>query len=376
MIRTEIVIISAAYPFRGGISHFTQMLYNELVKEHQVSVITFSRQYPNLLFPGKTQYEPSELKNAPPSEAILDSINPISWFSVGKKIKKLNADLIIFNFWMPFFSPCFGTVARQISKNKKSKILVIAHNVISHDAKPGDKLLTKYFFNAADYFVTMSKSVKADLNKFKPNAKQKLLFHPIYSNFGSAVEKNESQKHLHLSVKPTLLFFGFIRKYKGLDVLLKAIELLKGKIDLQLVVAGEFYDSKQKYLDLIENLNIKNNVKIFSDFIPNDEVKYYFSAAEVVVLPYREATQSGIFQIANNFEKPIIAANVGGLGEEIENGKTGYVVEKNNPQALADAIFKFINEQKNNEFSANVRDKKEKYSWKNFVLGIEELTSD
>ena len=249
----KIVIISAAYPFRGGISHFTQMLYNELIKKHSVSVITFSRQYPNLLFPGKTQYEPSELKNAPPSEAILDSINPINWFSVGRKVKKLNADLIIFNFWMPFFGPCFGTVSRQIRKNKRCKILIIAHNVISHDAKPGDKALTKYFFNTADYFITMSESVENDLRLFKSNAKQKLLFHPIYSNFGSAVEKSKAQKYLHLSAKPTLLFFGFIRKYKGVDILLKAIALLKGKIDLQLVIAGEFYDSKQKYIDLIES---------------------------------------------------------------------------------------------------------------------------
>ncbi len=372
----KIVIISAAYPFRGGISHFTQMLYNELVKKHQVSVITFSRQYPNLLFPGKTQYEPTLLENAPLTEELLDSINPVNWLRVGKRIKNEKPDLVIFNFWMPFFGPCFGTVAKQIRKNKKSKILIIAHNVISHDAKPGDKALTKYFFNTADYFITMSKSVETDLQLMKPSAEQKLLFHPIYSNFGTGVVRENALKHLQLSAKPTLLFFGFIRKYKGVDILLKVVSMLKEKMDLQLIIAGEFYDNKKKYLDLIETLNIKNNVKIFSDFIPNEEVKYYFSASDVVVLPYKEATQSGIFQIANNFEKPIIATDVGGLGEEIENGKTGYVVEKNNPSALADAVFKFFSEQKDMEFSRNVRNKKEKYSWENFVLGIEELTSD
>jgi len=372
----KIIIVSAAYPYRGGIAHFTQMLYNELIKNHEVSVVTFSRQYPKLFFPGKTQYEPTLLKDAPKSEEILDSINPINWISVGNKIKKEDADLVIFNFWMPFFGMCFGKVARIIKKNQKTKVLIIAHNVISHDAKMGDKTLTKYFFNAADYFITMSKSVQKDLQKFKPNAKQKLLFHPIYSNFGTSIKKNDALKFLKLSNKPTLLFFGFIRKYKGVDILLKAVELLKEKLDLQLIIAGEFYDNKQKYLNLIESLKIKDNVKIFSDFIPNDEVKYYFSASDAVVLPYREATQSGIFQIANNFEKPIIASDVGGLGEEIEQGKTGFVVEKNNPQILADVIFKYFNEVKVEEFSLNVKRKKEKYSWTNFAKGIEQLVSE
>ena len=371
----KIIIVSAAFPYRGGIAHFTQMLYNELIKNHEVSVVTFSRQYPKLFFPGKTQYEPTLLKDAPDSEELLDSINPFNWNSVGKTVKNKNADLVIFNFWMPFFGPCFGTAARRIKKNKRTKILIIAHNVISHDAKIGDRMLTKYFFNAADYFITMSKSVQKDLQKFKPNAKQKLLFHPIYSNFGTSIKKNDAVEFLKLSDKPTLLFFGFIRKYKGVDILLKTVELLKEKLDLQLIIAGEFYDNKQKYLDLIDLLNIGKQVRIFSDFIPNSEVKYYFSVCDVVVLPYREATQSGIFQIANNFEKPIIVTDVGGLGEEIEQGKTGFVVEKNNPQILADAIFKYFKENKIEEFSLNVKRKKEKYSWTNFVKGIEQLVS-
>jgi len=369
----KIVILSTAYPLRGGIAHFTELLYKELSKWHSVSIITFKRQYPAFLFPGKTQMDKKGAIEKIKTEVIVDSINPINWIKVGRKIKKLEPDLIIYKYWMSFFAPCFGTITRIIKTNKKTKALVICDNVVSHEKRIGDKVLTKFFFNSVDYFITMSKSVENDLKILKPRAKHKPLLHPVYSNFGEAVEKGKAQKFLNLEAKPTFLFFGFIRKYKGVDILLKAVKILKEKMDFTLLIAGEFYDSKQKYLDLIESLKIKDNVKIFSDFIPNDEVKYYFSACDVVVLPYREATQSGIFQIANNFEKPIIVTDVGGLGEEIEHGKTGFVVEKNNPQILADVIFKYFNENKTEEFSLNVKKKKEKYSWTNFVKGIEQL---
>ncbi len=369
----KIIILSTAYPLRGGIAHFVGLLYKELAKGHEVKVITFKRQYPSIFFPGKSQLESGDTVEKIPTEIIVDSINPFNWIKTGLKIKNERPDLLIFKYWMPFFAPCFGTISRIAKKNSVTKVLTICDNVIPHERKPGDISLTKYFFNAVDHFILLSEKVRNDLLSLKPEANNKVLPHPIYSNFGLPVEKTEAKNYLRLEDEKLILFFGFIRDYKGLDVLFNSISLLKNELKLKLIIAGEFYSNKEKYLKLIDELGIKENLLMFTDFIPTSEVKYYFSAADCVVLPYRDATQSGIVQIAMNFRKPVIATNVGGLGEVIENGKTGFIVEKENPQMLADAIKKFYMNNSEPEFVKNISMEAEKYSWKKFVDGIFEM---
>ena len=369
----KIIILSTAYPLRGGIAHFVGLLYKELLKENEVEVITFKRQYPSILFPGKSQLESGDTTEKIDTEVSVDSINPLNWIKVGLKIKKEKPELLIFKYWMPFFAPCFGTISRMAKRNSVTKVLTICDNVIPHERKPGDIVLTKYFFKVVDYFVLLSEKVRNDLLLLRSDSKNRILPHPIYSNFGLPVDKLEARKHLKLKDEKLILFFGFIRDYKGLDVLFNSIKLLKNEIELKLIVAGEFYSNREKYLKLADELGLKENLLLFTDFIPTSEVKYYFSAADCVILPYRDATQSGIVQIAINFRKPVIATNVGGLGEVIEDDKTGFIVEKENPEALANAIKKFYLENKEEEFIINIGAKAEKYSWKNFVDGIYQL---
>ena len=369
----KIIMLSTAYPLRGGIAHFVGLLYNELSKEHEVKVITFKRQYPSILFPGKSQLESGDTVEKINTEVLVDSINPFNWIKVGLKIKQERPDLLIFKYWMPFFAPCFATISRIAKKNLITKVLTICDNVIPHERKPGDISFTKYFFKAVDYFVLLSERVRADLLMIKPDARIKVLPHPVYSNFGLPIDKEKARNYLKLKDEKLILFFGFIRDYKGLDVLFNSLKILKAETDLRLIVAGEFYSNREKYLKLAEELGIKENLLLFTDFIPTSEVKYYFSASDCVILPYRDATQSGIVQIAMNFRKPVIATNVGGLSEVIENGKTGFIVEKENPTALAGAIKKFYSENKEEEFVKNISVEVKKYSWKNFVDGIYQL---
>lgn len=372
----KITIVSAAYPFRGGIAHFTGQLYNELIKSHNVNVITFKRQYPAILFPGKTQYETDPDAEKINSEILIDSINPINWLSVGKKIKKDSPDHLIFCYWLPFFAPCFATIARIVKGNKKTKISVINHNVLPHEKRPGDIAFTKYFFKFVDFFISLSTSVVNDLSKVKKDAKNILLYHPVYTKFGEVLDKSEARKILNLKTEKVLLFFGFIRNYKGLDVLLKAVALLKNKIDFTLLIAGEFYEDETKYLNLIDELKINDYIKIYKEFIPNSEVKNYFSAADVVVLPYKDATQSGIIQVANNFYKPVIATNVGGLPEVIEEGVTGNLVEVNNPEKLAESILSYFAENKESIYTENIKRNLEKLSWGYFSEQMNNFITD
>ena len=366
----KITILSTAYPYRGGISNFTGLLYKELIENNNVEVITFKRQYPSIFFPGKSQIEKGESPAIIPTQQLVDSINPMNWFWVGRMIKRDAPDLLILTYFLPFFAPCFGTISKIVKKNKKTKILAICHNIIPHEKKFGDVSLTRLFLRTVDYFIVLSKKVQNDLINLKPNAKNIFLPHPVYSVFGETVDKKTAKEYLNINEEKIILFFGFIRYYKGLDILFEAISLLKEKINLKLIVAGEFYSNEEKYKSIIERLRIEDHLLLFTDFIPTPEVKYYFSACDVVILPYRNATQSGIVQIAMNFEKPVIAANVGGLAEVVKNNKTGFIVEKENPEELADAIFRFYSENKEEEFIKNIENELEKYSWKRFVEGI------
>ena len=370
----KITILSTAYPLRGGISHFVGLLYKELARNNEVSVITFKRQYPSILFPGKSQLESGDTVEKIPTGILVDSINPLNWIKVGNKIKNDSPDLLIFKYWIPFFAPCFGTVSRIARKNGNTKVLTICDNVIPHEKKPGDTATTKYFFKYVDYFVLLSKKVQADLLKLIPGAKNKILPHPIYSNFGGPVAKKEARKYLSLPEDEKLiLFFGFIRDYKGLDVLLEAVKMLKSKPDIKLIIAGEYYSNKTKYDNIINALELQNQLYLFTDFIPTSEVKFYFSACDAVILPYRDATQSGIVQIAMNFHKPVIATNVGGLAEVISDNSTGFIVKKDSPQDLAIAIENFYRQNKEEQFISNIIKETDKYSWSKFTEGLFDL---
>ena len=363
----KIVILSAAYPFRGGIANFTNLLAKSLETDNNVSVYTFTRQYPDLLFPGKTQMEPESSVPLIKSKRVLDSINPFSWKKTGKMIENEKPDLLIFNYWMPFFAPSFGTVAKIVKKNRYVKTLAICHNIVPHESKPGDVFLTKYFLKKIDYFILLSEKVKNELLRFLPSANYKVLFHPVYSSFGEPVNKTEAKKHLNLKDEKILLFFGLIREYKGLDVLLAAMAEVKEKINVKLIVAGEFYDSKDKYLKLIEKYKLNRSVDIIDKYIESEEVRYYFSAADAVVLPYKDATQSGIVQVAVNFHKPLIGTTAGGLKEIIEDNVNGFLVKPNSPGDLAKVILKFYSEKKEEEFSENIKKISDKFSWREFA---------
>lgn len=369
----KIIIVSTAYPLRGGIAHYVALLGDALSKRHEVHTVTFKRQYPSILFPGKTQEEGGEGAHAAPAPQIIDSINPFNWIAVGRALRRQKPDLLIFKYWLPFFGPCFGTIARVAKRGTGTKVLFICDNVIPHEHRPFDAAFTRYAFRPVDYFIVQSRTVEHQLSKFWPGASYRLAPHPVYNIFGSPMDKAEARRLLNIRGSRVLLFFGYVRAYKGLHVLLRAIAALPREMDLHLMVVGEFYDDEQKYRMLIRELGLEDRVTINSDYVPNEMVGRYFSASDVVVLPYVSATQSGIAQIAYNFDRPVIATDVGGLAEVIIDGETGYVVPPEDASRLAAAIKKFYDEGREAEFAARVKQEKGKYSWENMVASIEEL---
>jgi D-inositol-3-phosphate glycosyltransferase len=371
----RITIVGTAYPLRGGIAHYNAQLYRELsAAGHAVDIVTFSRQYPAFLFPGKTQNE----EGAPddfsvPSSILVDSLNPVTWVTAGRFISSRLPDLVIFKYWLPFFGLCFGTIARVAARGTKTKVVFICDNVIPHEKRPGDRLFTRYAFGAADGFVVQSRAVEQDLRALVPGARYEFVPHPVYNGFGSAVPRDEARTRLGTGARHVLLFFGYIRKYKGLDVLLDAIALLAGRLDVALFVVGEFYDDERQYRDRIRRLHIEKSVTVRSDYVPNEDVKYYFSAADAVVLPYTSATQSGIAQIAYNFELPVIASAIGGLPEVVRDGETGLLVPPGDPAALAETILRYFTSVDTARLRLNVREEKKLYSWGNLVAALERL---
>jgi len=331
---------------------------------HEVTIYSFSLQYPSFLFPGKSQFTDEPAPAHLNIKTVINSINPINWLKVGNMIAKAGPDLVIVRYWLPFMGPGLGTILRRIKKNRHSRILCIADNVIPHEHRPGDKQFTQYFLKPVDTFITMSKDVLRDLKSFTHKTS---IFtpHPLYDNYGMPLSKEVARGKLGLAPDGRyLLFFGFIRKYKGLDLLLEAMKDQRIKAaGIQLIIAGEFYDDRAAYEPLLTEL--KDSVKLFTDFIPNEEVRYYFSAADLVVQPYRTATQSGITQVAYHFEKPMIVTNVGGLHEVVPDGKTGFVTTTQ-PEKIADAVIRFFNDPIT-DLQQNLLAEKKKYSWEVFT---------
>jgi glycosyltransferase involved in cell wall biosynthesis len=371
----KIVLLSPAHPLRGGIASSSERLAIELQNSgYEVIIYTFSLQYPNFLFPGKTQFS-----NDPKPENLdihikVNSVNPANWLSVGKELQRMKPDLIITRYWLPFMAPSLGSIIRLAKKNKHTKAIAIADNIIPHEKRPGDRQLTQYFVNSVDGFIVMSKSVKEEMKQFTTIKPVEYIPHPIYDNYGDLVSKDAALAHLNLEKGVEYaLFFGFIRDYKGLDLLLNALAdtRLKNR-NLKLIVAGEYYGNEAAYQTIIKTKKLDNQVIMRTKYIPNEEVKYYFGAADLVVQPYKTATQSGISQLAYHFEKPMVVTNVGGLPEIVENGKAGYVVEVA-ATAIADAIFDFFDNNQVEELTAGVIENKEKFSWKNMVGGLERM---
>lgn len=368
----KITIIGPAHPLRGGgISTFNERLAEVLQTQgHDVNIYSFSLQYPSFLFPGKSQFTDEPAPQGLKIITAINSINPLNWVSVGNRLKKERPDLIIVRYWLPFMGPSLGTILRKVRKNNHTRILCIADNVIPHEKRPGDAQFTKYFLKPVHAFITMSKDVLHDLQMIT-NKPAMFSPHPLYDNYGEHVDKETACNKLGLNPnEPHILFFGFIRKYKGLDLLLGAMgdERIKAT-DIKLIVAGEFYGERKPYDDIIEKHQLQDKVALFTEFIPNDEVRYYFGATDLVVQPYRSATQSGITQTAYYFEKPMIVTKVGGLSEVVIDGKTGFITEPE-PEKIADNILRFFSKRSIPNLEENMIEEKKKYSWENFTRNL------
>ncbi len=367
----KIIILGPAYPYRGGIADFNERLASQFIQNgHQVAVWTFTLQYPGFLFPGKTQFSTDPAPNSIVIRRKLNSVNPFNWIKVGRELKREKADILVAAFWMPFMGPSMGTVSR-IARKAGTKAVAVLHNMIPHEHKPGDRMLARYFVNSMSGFVALSKSVLADINIFNKEKPREFCPHPLYDSFGPKAARQEAVQVLNLDADSSyMLFFGLIRDYKGLDLLLNAYADKRFRNSgIRLIVAGEFYGNEQKYKDLEKQLDLEGQIIWESRFISADQVKYWFAAADLVVQPYKSATQSGISQIAYHFEKPMLVTRVGGLPEIVPDGKAGYVVEPN-AEAIADAAIDFFENRRQDQFTEGIIDEKKKYSWEKMADAI------
>ncbi|MGZ3924990.1 MAG: glycosyltransferase [Flavisolibacter sp.] len=371
----KVVIIGPAHPLRGGLATFDQRLAKQFQDEgHECSIVSFSLQYPSFLFPGTTQFSSDPAPTDITIHTLINSVNPLNWLTVGRKIKAWKPDLIVVRYWLPFMGPALGTILRQVKKNRHTRIVCIADNVIPHEKRAGDLSFTRYFIKAPDAFVTMSEKVFADLRKFT-NKPAELVQHPLYDNFGEAVSKEEARRFVGLKGEDKIvLFFGFIRQYKGLDLLLNAMadERIKAE-NIKLLVAGEFYEDEKPYMQIIEEYHLQDRLILKTNFIPDSQVRYYLCSGDCVIQPYKNATQSGVTPLAYHFEKPMIVTNVGGLPSLVPDGKVGLVCEPT-PGSIASSILKFyqLGEQ---YFIPHLRSEKEKYSWSKLTNAIFKLAN-
>ena len=378
----RIIIIGPAHPLRGGLATFNQRLAKEFNDQgDDCCIYSFSLQYPKFLFPGKTQYTNEPAPSGIKIFSLINSINPFNWIKVGNRLKKEKPDIIVVRYWLPLMGPALGTILRRVRKNRHSRIICIADNIIPHEHRAGDKAFTKYFLKSCDAFITMSAKVMDDLRKFEKDKPAKLIQHPLYDSFGEPISKSEAREKLKINNEELIiLFFGFIRNYKGLDILLDAMKILKEKTlnselrTPKLLIAGEFYEDEKPYQEQIDKLDIRDNLILHTDFIPDSHVKYYLCAADVVIQPYRNATQSGVTPLAYHFEKPMIVTNVGGLPSLVPHEKAGLVAEPT-AESIAEAILRFY-QLGENYFLPHLRSEKQKYSWGNLVSAIKELSSE
>lgn len=366
----KIIIIGTAHPYRGGLAAFNERLALQFQKEgHQVEVCTFTLQYPKFLFPGKSQYTHDPAPEGLTIYRKINSVNPFNWWRVGRELRRKHPDVVLFAYWMSFMAPAYGTIARMM---KGPHCVGLIHNMIPHEPTVLDRLLPTYFVNAMQGFTALSDSVLKDVERFDRHHRPKSWApHPIYDHYGPLIEKPQARRSLELDPAGRyVLFFGFIRDYKGLDLLLDAFadERLK-RMDVRLVVAGEFYGNPEPYMERIERLGIEERVVLRNDYIADNEVGDYFCAADIVAQPYKTATQSGVTQVAFHYEKPMLVTNVGGLPEIVPDGKIGYVVEPD-ARAIADALVRYYEEEREEAFTEGVREEKKKYAWSRMTAAV------
>jgi glycosyltransferase involved in cell wall biosynthesis len=372
---SKVVIIGPAHPLRGGLASFNERLARQFKKEgNEVTIYTFSLQYPGFLFPGTTQYSSEPAPNDLNIKVAINSINPLNWIIAGKRLKREKPDVIVVRYWLPFMGPCLGTILRIAKRNSSTKVVCIADNIRPHEKRPGDTTFTRYFIKPVDAFTTMSRKVMQDLRQFT-NKPAEQVVHPLYDNFGEPLSKKAAREQLGLSPNDKIiLFFGFIRRYKGLDLLLEAMALPKmQQSGIKLLIAGEFYEDRKFYDEIIVSRNLAPQLILKTGFIQDSEVRYYLSSADFVIQPYRSATQSGVTPLAYHFERPMLVTNVGGLPDLVPDGKVGLVSDAS-PQSVADKILQLY-QLGEAHFLPHLREEKKKYSWSILTKAIIQLSS-
>lgn len=362
----RIVILGTAWPYRGGLAAFNERLAKQFVTEgHDVEVVTFTLQYPSFLFPGKTQYSNEIAPEGLNIVQEINSCNPWSWIKVGRRLKNEVPDLVISCYWMAFFAPCYGIIEKIVRSNGKTKCIALVHNMIPHEPSVLDKLLAPFYVKQNDGFVALSDSVVKDIASLDKENKPKTFSpHPVYDHYGDKMDKKEACKALGLDEeKNYMLFFGLVRAYKGLDWLLDAFGKVKDELtNLQLIIAGEFYEDEEKYRKQILDKGLTSRVILKNEFIADADLRKYFGAADLIVQPYKTATQSGVTQVAFHFEKPCLVTNVGGLGEIIHHGKMGYAVEPR-VEAIAASLLDYYQNDRQEAFTRYLIKEKELYGW-------------
>lgn len=374
-MKKRIIIVGPAYPYRGGIADFNERLAHEFINEgHEVTIYTFTLQYPSFLFPGKTQYAEGPAPEGLNIVRKVNSVNPLNWLKVGREIRRQRPDMVMIRFWLPFMAPCLGTIARVVRRDKHIKVVALLDNVVPHEKRIGDRVFARYMIKSVGGYVAMSESVLADAKAFDDTKPLALTPHPLYDSFGAKVTREEAIGALGLDADTRyILFFGLIRDYKGLDLLLRAFadSRLRGK-GVKLIVAGEFYGNAEKYEQLERELGLAEHIVWYKEFVPADKVRYFFAAADLVAQPYKSATQSGITQIAYHFERPMLVTNVGGLAEIVPHGKVGYVTQ---PDAtdIADALVDFVENRSEADYREGILQEKAKYAWNNMTAALFEV---
>jgi glycosyltransferase involved in cell wall biosynthesis len=371
----KITFLGSAYPYRGGLATFNERLARQFSTEcKDVDIRTFTLQYPRFLFPGKTQYTDGPAPEGIKIKRELNSINPFNWLRTGFKIRKEKADILLIKYWLPFMAPCLGTVARIVKSNKYTVIIAVVDNIFPHERRPGDNILTRFFMKSIDGAVVLSDIVQKDLAEFRNDIPVCITPHPLFDTYGKKLNRSEALSVLKLDPDNSyLLFFGIIRNYKGLDILIKAFsdDRLRRK-NLKLIVAGEFYEDETRYRTLVKESGLEKDIIFYNRYISDTEVSLFFSGADLVVQPYKSATQSGVTQIAFHFDKPMLVTDVGGLKEIVPHEKCGYVVQPE-PKTIADAIIDYFDNNRKNEFSECVKKEKEKFSWNKMTDAITEV---
>ncbi len=370
----RVVLVSPAYPLRGAMSHFGALLSATLTSRgHSVSILSYKRQYPGLFFPGKTQMDEGEEMIPVNAHFGLDTINPFTWITSFLWLRRLHPDVLIVNHWMPFFLPTTSTLAHLSKRFLKIPSIWICHNIKPHERRPGDRFLTRWGLRPADRFIVLSDAVRKDLEQFRPNANIKLVPHPVYTLFPSAGPKEEARARLGITEKHVLLYFGYIRKYKGVRTLIQALPSILKAYPVRLLICGEFYEGREEILRLVQTLHIQRAVTITDRYIANEDVADYFSACDLVVLPYVSATQSGVVQLAYHYARPVVVTQVGGLPEMVREGETGYIVPPEEPEALAEAVIRHFHNGHEEAFAQAIQTAGTNASWDRLAEVVEDL---